>query len=53
MKITRYADIEIRLADEQTRTVAGVAAVLQNGAYIITANEGFNASYTVNLGGAE
>ena len=27
MKITRYADIEIRSADEQTRTVAGVAAV--------------------------
>lgn len=53
MKITRYADIEFRSADEQTRTVAGIAAVLQNGAYIITTNERFNASYTVNLGGAE
>ena len=27
MKITRYADIEIRSANEETRTVAGVAAV--------------------------
>lgn len=53
MKITRYADIQFRSANEETRTVAGVAAVLQNGAYIITANEGFNASCTVDLGGAE